>query len=51
VAVVAAAALLVAVPGPLDVRAAIALLAGPGIGVAVHVTGLAVTARHPETDA
>ena len=51
VAVVAAAALLVAVPGPLDVRAAIALLAGPGIGVAVHVTGLAVAARHQDTNA
>lgn len=45
VAVVAAAVLLVAVPGPLDVRSAIALLAGPGIGVAVHVVGLVVIAR------
>lgn len=46
VAVVAAAALLVAVPGPLDVRSAIALLAGPGIGVLVHIAGLVVvTAR------
>ncbi|NLE17977.1 MAG: polysaccharide biosynthesis protein, partial [Propioniciclava sp.] len=43
---VAAAALLVAVPGPLDVRSAIALLAGPGIGVLVHIAGLVVvTAR------
>ena len=42
VAVVAAAALLVAVPGELDVRAAIALLAGPGIGVVLHVAGLVV---------
>lgn len=45
VAVLAAAALLVAVPGPLDVRSAIALLAGPGIGVAVHVIGLGVSSR------
>ena len=45
VAVIAAAALLVAVPGPLDVRAAVALLAGPGIGVALHVVGLIVAAR------
>lgn len=42
VAVVAAAALLVTVPGPLDVRSAIALLAGPGIGVLVHIVGLVV---------
>ena len=42
VAVIAAAALLVAVPGALDVRAAIALLAGPGVGVLVHVVGLVV---------
>ncbi len=42
VAVVAAAALLTAVPAPLDVRAAIALLAGPGVGVLVHVAGLVV---------
>ncbi|PAY23476.1 polysaccharide biosynthesis protein [Dietzia natronolimnaea] len=45
VAVGAALILLVSVPGPLDVRSAIALLAGPGIGVAVHVAGLAVIAR------
>lgn len=45
VAVVAAAVLLVTVPGSLDVRAAIALLAGPGIGVALHVVGLIVAAR------
>lgn len=45
VAVAAAAALLVAVPGPLDVRAAIALLAGPGVGVAVHVVGLVMASR------
>ncbi|QGW23614.1 hypothetical protein GJR88_00865 [Dietzia sp. DQ12-45-1b] len=45
VAVGAALVLLVSVPGPLDVRSAIALLAGPGIGVAVHVAGLAVSAR------
>ena len=44
VAVGAAAALLVAVPGELDVRAAIALLAGPGVGVLVHVAGLVVVA-------
>lgn len=44
VAVLAAAALLVAVPASLDVRAAIALLAGPGIGVLVHVAGLVVVA-------
>ena len=44
VAVIAAAALLVAVPGALDVRAAIALLAGPGVGVLVHVVGLVVVA-------
>ena len=44
VAVVAAAVLLLAVPGDLDVRAAIALLVGPGTGVAVHVTGLAALA-------
>ena len=50
VAVVAAAVLLVAVPGALDVRSAIALLAGPGIGVAVHVAGLLVPVRPtPET--
>ena len=42
VAVGAAGALLVAVPGELDVRAAIALLAGPGVGVLVHVVGLVV---------
>ncbi|WP_295650246.1 polysaccharide biosynthesis protein [uncultured Dietzia sp.] len=42
VAVIAAAALLVAVPGAVDVRAAIALLAGPGVGVLVHVVGLVV---------
>lgn len=47
IAVVAAAALLVAVPGPLDVRSSIALLAGPGIGVAVHVAGLVVVTRTP----
>lgn len=45
IAVGAAAALLVAVPGELDVRAAIALLAGPGIGVLVHVAGLVVVAN------
>lgn len=45
VAVLAALILLVSVPGPLDVRSAIALLAGPGIGVMVHVAGLAVIAR------
>lgn len=45
VAVLAALILLVSVPGPLDVRSAIALLAGPGIGVVVHVAGLAVIAR------
>ncbi|GAA1703963.1 membrane protein [Dietzia cercidiphylli] len=45
VAVLAALILLVSVPGPLDVRSAIALLAGPGIGVVVHVVGLAVIAR------
>ncbi|MET3861125.1 hypothetical protein ABIE38_002050 [Dietzia sp. 2505] len=45
VAVLAALVLLVSVPGPLDVRSAIALLAGPGIGVVVHVVGLAVIAR------
>lgn len=44
VAVLAALILLVSVPGPLDVRSAIALLAGPGIGVVVHVVGLAVIA-------
>ena len=44
VAVAAAAILLVTVPGPLDVRSAIALLAGPGVGVALHLVGLA-TAR------
>lgn len=48
-AVVAAAVLLVAVPGPLDVRSAIALLAGPGIGVAVHVLGLAAAAPRTTT--
>lgn len=48
VAVVAAAALLVAIPGSLDVRAAIALLAGPGVGVTVHVVGLVLTARDRE---
>ncbi|TCW23648.1 MATE family efflux transporter [Dietzia cinnamea] len=47
VAVVAAAVLLVTVPGSLDVRAAIALLAGPGIGVALHVVGLIAAARRP----
>ena len=41
VAVAAAAALLVVVPWALDVRAAFALLAGPGVGVAVHLAGLA----------
>jgi hypothetical protein len=45
IAVLAALILLVTVPGPLDVRSAIALLAGPGIGVAVHVAGLAVIER------
>lgn len=49
IAVLAAAALLAVLPGPLDVRAAIALLAGPGIGVAVHVVGLAVTASRPRS--
>ena len=39
-AVVAAAALLVAVPAPLDDRSAIALLAGPGLGVVLHVGGM-----------
>lgn len=47
VAVVAAAILLVAVPGSLDVRSAIALLAGPGLGVALHVVGLIAAARRP----
>ena len=47
VAVVAAAILLVAVPGSLDARAAIALLAGPGLGVALHVVGLIAAARRP----
>lgn len=47
-AVVAAAALLVAVPGPLDTRSAIALLAGPGLGVALHVAGLLRAARRTE---
>ena len=51
VAVVAAAALLVAVPGPLDVRSAIALLAGPGIGVLVHIAGLVVVARSSTNEA
>ena len=45
VAVLAALLLLVAVPAPLDVRSAIALLAGPGLGVVVHVAGLVVAAR------
>ncbi|AWH94577.1 polysaccharide biosynthesis protein [Dietzia psychralcaliphila] len=45
VAVLAALILLVSVPGPLDVRSAIALLAGPGIGVVVHIVGLAASAR------
>ncbi|MDV8002293.1 polysaccharide biosynthesis protein [Rhodococcus sp. IEGM 1408] len=45
VAVLAALILLVAIPGPLDVRSAIALLAGPGIGVVVHVAGLVVATR------
>lgn len=44
-AVVAAAGLLLAVPFPLDDRATIALLAGPGLGVVVHVIGLVVVAR------
>ena len=46
IAVVAAAALLVALPGSLDVRAAIALVAGPGVGVLVHVAGLVVVAKN-----
>lgn len=45
VAVLGALGLLVALPGPIDVRAAIALLAGPGLGVAVHVGCLAVATR------
>ena len=50
VAVLAAAVLLVAVPGPLDIRSAVALLAGPGLGVAVHVAGLAAgRPRSPAT--
>ena len=49
-AVVAAAALLVAVPGPLDTRAAVALLAGPGVGVALHVVGLLRVAGTPRTE-
>lgn len=44
-AVVAAAGLLLAVPAPLDDRVAIALLAGPGLGVLVHVIGLVVVTR------
>ena len=32
-------------PGALDVRAAVALLVGPGIGVAVHVLGLSAAGR------
>lgn len=51
VAVIAAAGLLVAVPGTLDVRAAIALLAGPGIGVATHVGGLVLGHRSAEAPA
>lgn len=51
VAVIAAAALLVAVPGALDVRAAIALLAGPGVGVLVHVVGLVVVATSSRPEA
>lgn len=50
VAVVAAAALLVAVPGPLDTRAAVALLAGPGVGVALHVVGLLRVAGTTRTE-
>ncbi|MFB9260880.1 polysaccharide biosynthesis protein [Dietzia aerolata] len=46
IAVLAAAALLVSVHGSLDVRAAIALVAGPGVGVLVHVVGLVVVAKH-----
>ncbi|MBB0992693.1 polysaccharide biosynthesis protein [Dietzia sp. SLG510A3-30A2] len=42
-AVIAAAVLLLALPGAVDVRSAIALLAGPGIGVAIHLLGLACT--------
>lgn len=43
VAVIAAIALLVVIPGSLDVRSAIALLAGPGFGVLVHIAGLMIT--------
>ena len=39
-AVIAAAALLVVLPGAVDVRSTIALLVGPGLGVAVHLLGL-----------
>jgi len=44
-AVLAALGLLVAIPGDLDVRAAVALVAGPGIGVALHVAGLVAAGR------
>jgi len=39
-AVITSAALLTLVPGPIDIRSAVALLAGPGVGVMVHVFGL-----------
>ncbi|KAA0917940.1 polysaccharide biosynthesis protein [Dietzia sp. ANT_WB102] len=50
VAVVAAAVLLLALPGTVDARSAIALLAGPGFGVALHLLGIARSGRaegHP----
>lgn len=45
VAVLGSLAVLQFGPGDLDVRAAVALLVGPGIGVAVHVGCLALIAR------
>jgi hypothetical protein len=42
-AVITTAVLLLTLPGTVDVRSAIALLAGPGAGVALHLLGLART--------
>ena len=45
VAVVAAAVFLLTLPGAVDARSAVALLVGPGLGVTLHLIGLARSGR------
>jgi len=47
-AVIASAVLLLVLPAAVDIRSAIALLVGPGIGVALHLLGLARTRPNRE---